>query len=151
MPVTITKKWLRDNATSAMGWTYAQLDVLGVPVPPTTGWQDDLVGRVISDETAAQFALAVNIRATASRRRARQSQKSPSPSLLETAKPPIGLKAFTDELRQWWSFDDHQQHTHSWHTREDFISKKLPELLTALYHEHGAEFERQMKEADDSM
>lgn len=35
------------------------------------------------------------------------------------------------ELRCWWSFDERQQHTHSWHTREDFIERRLPELLAA--------------------
>lgn len=39
------------------------------------------------------------------------------------------VRAFAEELRKWWSFDDRQHHTHSWHTREDFIEKKLPELL----------------------
>lgn len=24
-------------------------------------------------------------------------------------------------LRNWWSFDEAQQHTHSWHSREDYI------------------------------
>lgn len=33
------------------------------------------------------------------------------------------------ELRLWWSFDDRQQHTHSWHTREDFIERALPDLM----------------------
>ena len=36
---------------------------------------------------------------------------------------------FADVLRKWWSFDSHQQHTHSWHTREDFIERELPKLL----------------------
>jgi hypothetical protein len=39
------------------------------------------------------------------------------------------LKLIADELRKWWSFDDRQQHTHSWHDRENFIERKLPELL----------------------
>jgi hypothetical protein len=36
---------------------------------------------------------------------------------------------FAIELRKWWSFDDYQHHTHSWHSREDFIEKKLPSML----------------------
>lgn len=36
---------------------------------------------------------------------------------------------FATELRKWWSFDDGQMHTHSWHSREDFIKDKLPQLL----------------------
>lgn len=39
---------------------------------------------------------------------------------------------FANELRKWWSFDDRQMHTHSWHSREDFIERKLPELLRAF-------------------
>lgn len=38
-------------------------------------------------------------------------------------------KEFAEELRKWWSFDDGQIHTHSWHSREDFIERKLPGLL----------------------
>lgn len=38
---------------------------------------------------------------------------------------------FAEELRKWWSFDDRQRHSHSWHSREDFIQKKLPDLLAA--------------------
>ncbi len=36
---------------------------------------------------------------------------------------------FAKELRKWWSFDGDQQHTHSWHNREDFIDTVLPKLL----------------------
>lgn len=39
------------------------------------------------------------------------------------------VQEFANELRKWWSFDDHQQHTHSWHSREDFIERVLPKLL----------------------
>lgn len=46
-----------------------------------------------------------------------------------TPNPDDRIRAFAEELRKWWSFDDRQQHTHSWHSREDFIAKKLPELL----------------------
>jgi hypothetical protein len=41
----------------------------------------------------------------------------------------VNVRDFADELRKWWSFDAGQRHTHSWHGREDFIAKKLPELL----------------------
>lgn len=44
-------------------------------------------------------------------------------------KPQVVSVAFAAELRKWWSFDNYQHHTHSWHTREDFIDKRLPELL----------------------
>lgn len=39
--------------------------------------------------------------------------------------------AFAIELRKWWSFDDGQMHTHSWHDRENFI-KRLPELIVGV-------------------
>lgn len=41
------------------------------------------------------------------------------------------VDTFANELRKWWSFDDGQQHTHSWHSREDFIKDKLPSLIGA--------------------
>jgi hypothetical protein len=47
-------------------------------------------------------------------------------------KPSVSIAGFAAELRKWWSFDDRQMHTHSWHSREDFIERKLPELLTTL-------------------
>lgn len=37
-----------------------------------------------------------------------------------------------EEIRKWWRFSDTQQPTSSWHDREDFIAKKLPEMLRAL-------------------
>jgi hypothetical protein len=43
-------------------------------------------------------------------------------------------KDFAEELRKWWSFSDSQVHTHSWHSREDFIEKKLPSLLNKIRH-----------------
>jgi len=39
------------------------------------------------------------------------------------------IEAFAKTLRQWWSFDDRQFHTHSWHSRETFIEQVLPELI----------------------
>ena len=47
-------------------------------------------------------------------------------------RPLLDTKAFAAELRKWWSFSDRQIHTHSWHDREDFIEKKLPELLATV-------------------
>ncbi len=39
------------------------------------------------------------------------------------------VQTFAKELRLWWRFNDYQQPQSSWHEREDFIEKKLPELL----------------------
>ena len=35
------------------------------------------------------------------------------------------------ELRQWWSFDDNQRHTHSWHDRENFIEMLMQRAAAA--------------------
>lgn len=40
------------------------------------------------------------------------------------------LDEFAAELRRWWRFDNYQIHTHSWHDRENFIERRLPELLS---------------------
>lgn len=37
------------------------------------------------------------------------------------------VKKISDRLRLHWSFDEYQSHTHTWHTKEDFI-----EWLSAL-------------------
>lgn len=41
----------------------------------------------------------------------------------------MSYEEFAEELRKWWSFDDRQQYTHSWHSREDFIEHRLPKML----------------------
>lgn len=42
------------------------------------------------------------------------------------------VDTFANELRKWWSFDDGQMHIHSWHDRENFIKRKLPEMLSGV-------------------
>ena len=42
---------------------------------------------------------------------------------------------FAEELRKWWAFDDAQQHTHNWHSRESFIEDVLPVLLRSVRQE----------------
>lgn len=44
-------------------------------------------------------------------------------------------KEFAEVLRRWWSFNDMQRHTHSWHSREDFIERELPKLLDRVRHD----------------
>lgn len=39
-----------------------------------------------------------------------------------------GLRDFINTLREWWSFDNGQVHTHNWHSREDFIQRVLPKF-----------------------
>jgi hypothetical protein len=33
------------------------------------------------------------------------------------------------DIRKWWSFSNSQQHTHSWHSREDFIEELRKRIL----------------------
>lgn len=42
------------------------------------------------------------------------------------------VREFANVLRCYWRFDSGQQHTHSWHDREDFIRDRLPAMLDAL-------------------
>jgi hypothetical protein len=54
----INDKWIADNSShpSRSGWTRAQLAVLGIPWPPPKGWRANLIGRLISEDTAEEFA-----------------------------------------------------------------------------------------------
>jgi hypothetical protein len=47
----------------------------------------------------------------------------------------VAADQFAEILREHWSFDARQQHTHSWHSREDFIQDELPKLLAINIHE----------------
>lgn len=60
-------------------------------------------------------------------RRAAAFYASPPPA----SGPSDSVRHFAEVLRKWWSFDDNQQHTHSWHSREDFIKRELPKFLAA--------------------
>lgn len=42
------------------------------------------------------------------------------------------LDSIPDELRKWWSFDNHQIHTHSYHSREDYIERLRARINAAL-------------------
>jgi hypothetical protein len=49
-----------------------------------------------------------------------------------TNTPPTDMAKLADELRKYWSFDNDQMHTHSWHDRENFIERVLPKWMDAL-------------------
>lgn len=57
MSFKITKKWLLDNKTKRGGYTNAQFNALGYK-EPFKGWQDALIGRVISDKEKRDFEIA---------------------------------------------------------------------------------------------
>ena len=58
------------------------------------------------------------------------------------------IEAFAAELRKWWSFDSGQHHTHSWHSREDFIDRELPKLLTAALSVQWREMEEIIEDCE---
>ena len=58
----VTKQWLIENQSGPTSWTYAQLEVLGVSLPPVKGWIQAVVGMKLTDDQVAQFMRAKNIR-----------------------------------------------------------------------------------------
>ena len=56
--MVITNAWLHQHCSRGTAWTSAQFRVLGIAWPPYHGWKQDVLGRTISDETAAAFASA---------------------------------------------------------------------------------------------
>ena len=67
--VTVTEQWLIDNSTDGCSWTYAQLSLLGVSIPPAQGWKRSVIGKTITADVAAQFVAAGKVKASAWRRR----------------------------------------------------------------------------------
>lgn len=54
----ITKQFFLDNATENGAWTSAQVKILGLNFPLKAGWQNELIGKKISDEDAKRFGDA---------------------------------------------------------------------------------------------
>ena len=44
----------------------------------------------------------------------------------------VAPKQFRERLLKFWTFDENQRHTHSWHTRTDFAFKELPILIETI-------------------
>jgi hypothetical protein len=55
---TITDEWLVTHATTEMGWTKAQLAVMGIAWPPVKGWKRSLIGKQITDDEKRRFESA---------------------------------------------------------------------------------------------
>jgi hypothetical protein len=51
----ITREWIRAHATQKGGYTRAQLEAIGVPWPPQTGWPDRVVGIEITEQQRRIF------------------------------------------------------------------------------------------------
>lgn len=73
---------------------------------------------------AAKTAALVTLDAEVTERMKLQAKNERLRELLE------GIPA---ELREWWSFDQHQFHTHSYHSREDYIDRLRKRINAALH------------------
>jgi hypothetical protein len=51
------------------------------------------------------------------------TETHPAKSGNEKAHGPDSVMELLTELDQWWSFDNAQQHTHSWHDKQDFLER----------------------------
>lgn len=60
MPL-ITRPWLFANRTAAGSWTQAQIEALGIAWPPTSGWQQRIMGSEISGQSAAAFEAGASV------------------------------------------------------------------------------------------
>ncbi len=67
--VRITEALIISGRSSGGGWTRAQLEIIGVPWPPSHGWIHRALGRSIPKEQAAEF---VALTGTGRKRRARK-------------------------------------------------------------------------------
>ncbi|MBN9601856.1 MAG: hypothetical protein J0G33_02885 [Afipia felis] len=81
-------------------------------------WLDNLERLAERGDNVSQFGAAASI----------------IRDLLRIAAPPapsveVLIAKFAESLRRYWSFDDRQRHTHTWHNREDFIAEVLPNLI----------------------
>lgn len=73
--IQITNTWLHQHCSRGTAWMAAQFRVLGITWPPYHGWKRDVLGRVISEETADAFAVAATSFATNTRKlRRREAQ-----------------------------------------------------------------------------
>lgn len=53
--ITLTERMIREQGTGGMEFTYAQMETMGVPVPPTRGWLKKLIGKRVSRKTWRKF------------------------------------------------------------------------------------------------
>lgn len=51
----VSAEWVRSYQSVKGGWNRAQLEILGVKWPPSSGWVIQVVGRLISDEDKRRF------------------------------------------------------------------------------------------------
>jgi hypothetical protein len=91
MPI-VTKDWIKKHGTKGRGFTRAQIEALGIEYPPTSGWQDRVNGKEITEEQALRFT----------------GNKKQSHTALEQIKTRITKLSDEDkaELKEWVNTSD---------------------------------------------
>lgn len=51
----VTKRYLLQHRTDKGAWTRAQIEALGISWPPAKGWQDEVIGNVLTEEKRVEF------------------------------------------------------------------------------------------------
>ena len=70
----ITKEYLKQHRTTKGAFTKGQLSNLGIAWPPPAKWQSLIIGKVITEEEAALFEEAKNIKADNKRKKYKKSK-----------------------------------------------------------------------------
>lgn len=81
----ITKTYIDSHRTSFGAWTQAQLKSVGIPWPPTKGWQKSIIGNDISEDARAVFEREGS-RVFKTKRNGKAKLKSMQPKLTKKQK-----------------------------------------------------------------
>lgn len=60
----VSKKLLMNHRTERGAWTRAQFKVLGLPWPPTKGWQQRIIGKELTKEELDEFIRCKGVRSS---------------------------------------------------------------------------------------
>jgi hypothetical protein len=93
-PFFITEHFMRLIRTNAGGYTGATLTALGVPIFPTTGWMQELIGRPITKEDMMRIYENRNVMSKRTERRARNRR------LKAEGVVPVNFKAAPDQSKE---------------------------------------------------
>lgn len=58
--VTVTREFLESGKSLNGGWSREQLELIGVPWPPVSGWRREAIGRELGEEDAGRFIALRN-------------------------------------------------------------------------------------------
>lgn len=59
--IIITEEFLQSGFSDRGALTYPQLNILGIPTPPKTGWKKKIIGTEITKATAEEFLKLKNL------------------------------------------------------------------------------------------